>query len=652
MTGPVQEWFTADELAALELPGMPTTERNIQRHAALKNWCRPEQEYPLNPQGWWRKRDGRGGGFEYRLNVLPTRARTALALRMARAKAQEAPAPDANEAWTRFEKAPAKKKDQAKARFEALDAVDRLVRAGTQRDIAMMTVANRSNIALRTLYNWAALVSGQSKSDWLPLLMPRHQGRAVHAECPSEAYQVLVADFLRLEQPSFASCYRRLEMLAKPKKWVLPAARTLERRIYAETPPEVMILAREGEEALKRKYPAQRRLRDVFGALEAVNADGHTFDVFVKTPEGKVIRPVAVAFQDLYSNKFLSYRLAESEHKGAVLLAFGDVVETYGIPEHCWLDNGRAWTTKWFTGQVPNRYRFKVKEDDPRGVLPMLGVEVHWTRPYSGQSKPIERAFKDLCNDIAKHPAFAGAYTGNSPDAKPENYGSRAVEWALFERIVAEGIAEYNSREGRRTQVCKGRLSFDQAFKASYEADDRIIRRVTAEQRRLFLLATETVTVRSGDATVHFMGNRYWAEFGIGLTGKRVTARFDPDALHDGLHIYAGDGRYLGHMPCVEDVGFADQTAARAHMQARKAWIRANKEMLAAEKRMGMDAYADLMPKIAPHAPAPEPTKIVRPVFGNLALKSEPEPQREATIDVFARGVLASFPTPKRRDGD
>jgi hypothetical protein len=70
-------------------------------------------------------------------------------------------------------------------------------------------------------------------------------------------------------------------------------------------------------------------------------------------------------------------------------------------------------------------------------ITTLVGSEgIHWVTPYHGQAKPIERAWLDFCGRIAKHPAFAGAYTGNSPVAKPENYGSRAVKWADFERVV------------------------------------------------------------------------------------------------------------------------------------------------------------------------------------------------------------------------
>lgn len=642
----MQEWFSPTELAEMQLPGFPQTRQGVNDWAARRELRQPDQEYPANRRGWWRQREGSGGGVEYRINVLPLDVQTTLARRLARAEAAKRPQPDATWAWAAYDAAPDTKKDAARRKFEALDAVDMMMRAGTERDLAMMTVANRCNVTLRTLYNWAAIVAGRSKGDWLPLLVPQHRGREVTVECSEEAFDALRADFLRLEQPSFQSCYRRLEMAADKQGWTLPSARTLERRLYAEIPPAVLILGREGIEALRRKYPAQRRDRSIFHALEAVNADGHKFDVFVKTEDGRVVRPVMVAFQDLYSGKVLSYRLAESEHRGTVMLAFGDMVESYGIPEHCWLDNGRSFASKWLTGQIPNRYRFKVKADEVEGILKSMHVEVHWTQPYSGQSKPIERAFRDLCDTIAKHPRCAGAYTGNSPTTKPENYGSRAVPWAEFEALVADGIAEHNARTGRRSQVCQGR-SFDQAFKSSYEAPATVIRRATPDQRRLWLMAAESVMVRTGDAMIHFMGNRYWSEAAIGLAGQRITARFDPDDLHGGLHIYAAGGRYIGHMPCVADTGFADQTAARTHMQARKAWLKATREQLDAEKRMGLDDYVAMLPKIEAADP-PEPARVIRPVFGNLALKADPSPSQDATLDDFERGVLALFPAPRR----
>lgn len=642
-----QEWWSAAEFAALDLPGAPNTERGVQLaieriggNDAARQWS------DANPLGIWRKRKGRGGGREYRMDVLPTDARKALTLRLRRAAEPEAREPRAaakearaaGEAWRWYDGLPDRRKAEAKRRMDALLAVRDLQQTGRPRDLAMMDVAAAQDVSLSTLYGWARLVAGLDRSDWLPALAPRHAGRVAEADIPGEAWQAFVADYLRDEKPTLTSCYRRLEALAKLQGWTIPSVKTFGRRIEA-LPATMTVLAREGLEALRKLYPPQERDRSMFAALEAVNADGHTFDVFAKWLDGAVSRPVLVGFQDLYSGMILSWRIAESENAATVLAAFGDLVETWGIPGSAYLDNGRQFASKWFTGGTQNRYRFKIKETDPDGILTALGVDVHWTTPYSGQSKPIERAWRDFASDIAKHPKFAGAYTGNSPENKPESYGSRAVPIDVFERVVAECIAEHNSRIGRRSKVCGGRLSFAQAFAASYS--ETAIRRASPEQCRLWLLAAEGVKVRK-DASVHLQGNRYWHERLTDFIGHKMVLRFDPDRLHDGVHVYRLDGSYVVAAPVIEAAGFADVAAARDHARARKGWLKAQKEMLKAERRLSINDLAAMLPAAeAPEAP-PAP-KVIRPVFGNLAAAAVPVAdayqEQEAFLDTFVAGA-------------
>src|SRR3546814_140018 len=213
--------------------------------------------------------------------------------------------------------------------------------------------------------------------------------------------------------------------------------------------------------------PAQERTVAELHALELVNIDGHKVDVFVKWPDGRIVRPIIIGIQDVYSRKFLSHRVSDTESVIPTRLAMADLFREFGIPKGCVLDNGRAFASKWITGGAKTRFRFKIKGEEPVGVLTGLGVRTHWTIPYRGQSKPIERAWRDFCDTIAKHPAFAGAYTGNKPDAKPENYGSPAVPLDLFRAVFAREIARHNARQGRRPEIAAGR-SLAAAFNASY----------------------------------------------------------------------------------------------------------------------------------------------------------------------------------------
>ncbi len=624
----VREWFTAAELAVAELADFPTTKVGVIDMANRQKWRAPADEGVR-----WRKRIGRGGGFEYHYSVLPEAAQLRLLLDQVPPRPPSDDEPDLARKmlWRDFDRLTDKKKGVAQRRAQALLAVRKLVEGGGSPEQAVLKVAAETGLSKSAIYRHRQAVHGVPDVDWLPLLAPQHCGRTAMAAFSPEAWEACKADWLRPEAPNLSDCYRRLVALAAKEGWQVPSLETMTRRLQ-KLKPETVVLARQGAEALKRMYPAQERSREHFHALEAVNADGHKWDVFVRWPDGWIGRPQMVAIQDLFSGMLLSWRVDKTANKEAVRLAIGDVVEQFGIFRACWLDNGRDFASKWITGGTRTRYRFKPKDEDPVGLLGLLGVKVHWTTPYSGQSKPIERAFRDMAQSLAKHPRFAGAYVGNNPMAKPENYGSTAVPLDVFLATVGEGIAEHNLRVGRQSKVCGGRLSFAQAFSDSYAK--AAITKATAEQRRLWLLAAEAVKADRRDGAIVLEGNRYWGEFLSDHRGQRVTVRFDPQALQEPLHVYRADGGYLGAAQCVAAAGFDDVDAAREHGRQRKAWMRAQKQLLAAERTMSIQQLAAMLPGAPEPAPLPE-TKVVRPfvVKGGAALKQQPQDAPEEDLE-------------------
>jgi hypothetical protein len=276
-----------------------------------------------------------------------------------------------------------------------------------------------------------------------------------------------------------------------------------------------------------RLYPSLERSVGELHALEWINGDGYRHNVFVRWPDGTIARPVTWLWQDIYSRKILAWRTDHTENSDLIRLALADLIEHWGVPEHATLDNTRAAANKWLSGGTPTRYRFKVRPEDPLGILPRLGIQVHWTSVQAGkgwgQAKPIERAFGvgGLSEYIDKDPAFRGAWTGPDPTAKPENYNSRAVDLQTFEAVLADRLAVWNSQPGRRTEICQGRLSFDEAFSASYSRST--IRKASSAQRRLLLLAAESVRVDNTGAVA--------LDFGVGQVGRGGRNRYADEAL-------------------------------------------------------------------------------------------------------------------------
>lgn len=623
-------WFTAAELAALRLPGMPTDKRRVNELARAMDWANR-----LSPDGkpLARRRAACGGGIEYHASVLPLPAQEALTTSQTREVATLVAANDSDDgeaaAWEWFEQQPSSIRDKAQERRAILFEVEDRVAAGAQKTVAARDIAQKHGVSPRAIAEWFRLVSDVPRRHWLPRLAPRYKGGGRECDIDAEAWQILRSDYLRPEKPAFAACYNRLvEDYARPRGITLPCARTLKNRLDREVSTLTKTARREGKEALRRMVPPLVRTVADLHAMQAVNIDGHTFDVFVETEDGRIIRPVLVGIQDIYSRKLLAFRMGETESTRLARQTFANLFRDWGIPQVAVLDNGRAFASKALTGGAKTRFRFMIKEYEATGVLTALGIKTHWTMPYRGSSKPIERAWRDLCEDIAKHPGVSGAYTGNKPDAKPENYRDRAIKWAEFEAHVARRIAAHNARQDRDTEMARGG-SFDDAFAASYAASP--IGKATEVELRLALLEAQERLCHRQHGSVELHGNRYWSQALWELRGKKVTVRFDPENLHADVHVYLTTGQYVCAAPVQQKTGFFDQAGAKRRAKLESDTRKLERELFEKQNLLTAARIAELQSGHSEPTPKPVPgaSRMVRR-RGQVAAQLKPNVQAVA----------------------
>lgn len=645
-----QEWFSAKELAQAQLPDLSRDKSTLEKQLRQRRLLCPSlaRQEPGKTKPVWK----------YHVNILPPVSRAKLAFVAATMQVAEKQAEARREmVWARFNTLSKDHQAICRTRLELLDRIDAMVKAGAKGN-EVKRVLEQAGVGRATYYGWRKMCEGFAREDWLAALAPSFSPAAngvvpERADCHPDAWDYLKSDYLRSGEPAFSACYRRMETVAKKHGWSpIPSERTLRRRMDAEVPRTVQVLAREGKEEAKKLFPAQRRSRAHLHAMQMVNMDGHKLDVFVRVPWSETaIRLYLIGIQDLYSGKIVAWRLAEAETWEAVRLVIGDMVENHGIPDDIYLDNGRAFASKWISGGARTRFRFRVREEDPRGLLVTLGITPHFTTPYAGQSKPIERAWRDLAEAISKHPSMAGAYTGNRPDAKPEDYGTRAIPLDEFREHVAERIAEHNAQKGRKAANCAGR-SFDETFAASIET--AIVRWPTAAQRSLWLLASEKITARKGSGEIHFQGNRYWSRELNQWAGKKVTIRFDPDALHEPVQVYDLSNRLICHAECIADTGFDDLDAARIHARKRRDYIKAVQAQKAAHAALSTAELGALeMKGRKAKAPKTEPRPVVTRLATATAARKAVAPAEDIDVEsAFSRAMArisagAVIPFPK-----
>lgn len=638
----MKEWYTAKELVGLA--GLPKQATNITRKAKNERW---ESRVSSG---------SKGVSFEFSVKSLPLEVRAELLLKCGEVETSqgiiEIAKPQAKELdyerrllWQRWESATDAQRQLANKWLPVVRFAGELIQSGITATTAFQTAASRYDVSPASLRDKYYLVQKYAKADWCAVLLDKRGGAkrdARKVDFDEDAWQFLIADYLRPERPAFRKCYERLELAAKEHGWSIPSYSTAFRRAQG-IDQAVVVACREGENALARLFPSQKRTVANLHAMEWINGDGYQHNVFVRWHNGEVLRPKTWVWQDVYSRKIIGWRADVSENSDSIRLSLMDAISAYGKPDHVTIDNTRAAANKWMSGGVPNRYRFKVKKDDPMGILPMLGIQVHWTSVIGGkgwgQAKPVERAFGvgGLGEYVDKHPSLSGAFTGENPLSKPDNYGSRVVDVETFLEALAEGIAMFNAKVGRETEICQGEFSFDQAFEKSLS--NSVITRLTEEQIRQFMLPAEAVSVKqNGEFTLQCGGslygrkNSYWNPVLANIRPRKITVRFDPRNLHSEVACYDLEGRFICMAECRNAVAFGDSATGREHSRQRKQMMTHTKRAVKSQRRMTAIEMNDLLPKITP----PEAPKrhVVERFFtqGNTARKAVEVEQTENDV--------------------
>ena len=245
-----------------------------------------------------RRRGGRGGGWEYYYYGLPEITQKDLIgyyqRQLAAAKPKGNPAEQAAPGasaellakWAAFEAASKKKKVGARERLAVLRAFQVLREQGKSHRDAEFDIEQQFKVSKSAVNKWLNRVEGVEPRDWLAYLVDQRKGRTAVAECTPAAWEAYMADYLRLEEPAAVACYERIKVMAAAQGWVIPSLAAFKRQTKCEVPESQQILARKGKKAAKAIYPAQTRDRSDLHALEGVNADGHTLNVWVKWHDG------------------------------------------------------------------------------------------------------------------------------------------------------------------------------------------------------------------------------------------------------------------------------------------------------------------------------------------------------------------------------
>jgi len=534
--------------------------------------------------------------------------------------------------WDAYARTNGKLKKKAQERLEFMQLDDALKESGLTAPQAEKVVCEKFNISPAKLRRCRELVRYHNRHDWLPALLPEKKGKPPAADFSEAAFAWMKQEWGCTSKPALADVYQRCQVIAPEKGWVIPSYSTVKRRIEG-LDRDWVLLSREGtKKATALLVPAQQSDYSEIKPHGLWSSDGHKLDLMCRFPSGHIGRAILIIWYDQRTRYVLGYAISQVENADVIRMALRNaMMNSNAVPGEVLIDNGRGYTSSLISGGTPNRYRGKVKEEEPLGILTQMAIAIHFSLPGRGQSKPIERLWGALAS-ISKQRQFAGAYCGNNPTTKPEEFdASKAVDIALVEAAIVEFIERHNTRAHRGDGMNgqSPRAMMEELLKTTP------VTQPTKEQLRLCLLAAESVTL-APDHSVMILGNRYWSEDLAKLKSRGpYTVRFNPESAADPVSIYDGED-FLFDAPCVAKTGFQDQEAAKTYARSKSSAMKASKlhkkALDAMDKALIWDADKPTSPPVAQAGmtlPAPKVAMPLRTVEDLRQTKAVPTPAPE-----------------------
>lgn len=517
-----------------------------------------------------------------------------------------------------------KAQKEAERRLTIVCRVAELMSQGIDKAGAIGEVSETHGVDRATLYRWHARIDGKPRADWLPLLAPDYKGTGPKpADCSEDAWRFFLSYVEKASARSpLTKAFRETAEMATLEGWQWPSWPTVWRR-WRDLDAGTKALIRSGPKAFDKTIPAQQRSVAHLGAMEIVNLDGRMADVFVEWEVRTIGRPITINIQDVYSRKMLGWRISKTEDSDTTKAVMLDVIDSYGQFDALRTDNGRAFTSHKIAGGAKHRFRRKKSLLESTGILAALSIELGFALPGRGGSKPIERGYRDVATDIDTNPEFKLGYCGHKPDAKPEDFKGGAVPIATFRRVYDRELHAHNAREGRRTEMTNGKLSFDQVFAESYAKRPR--RMLTAAQRRFCMLDGVVLKPNKDTGALVSNGFRYWAQEHQNTLLKHrnsgVLVMFDPRDRSLPVMVLDRDGRMIVDSLACEAKGKFNSSEdgrqfnrGKAQLKkARSKEIKAINLMTDAELNNQRKRMHDARP--TPEPPAGDAT-VIEPVFG------------------------------------
>ncbi|WP_197061288.1 DNA-binding protein [Marinobacter sp. MCTG268] len=543
---PVQEWYTAAELAGLE--GLPASVSGVIRRAKAEIW-------PA------KKREGRGGGKEYAFSSLPQVTQDAiLAQSLTSAgtgdEVLEPSQPEAGQEPPRYEDLNEDQIAVMTARVAFVREIERLQQVTTQKKAIQTLVdaardgdltpylaerverANDRKTATRTL-------SERTLKRWLSdfnkhgerALAPRR--RKADMSVPPWGPEFLKR-YQRPQKPSIAAAHERLVEETDPPHPSIDQVR----RWLKKLSPEVREKGRRSAQELKALQPFNRRSTDHLWPNDVWVSDGHTFDAEVINPlTGQPFRPEITVVLDWHTRRIVGFALNLAESTLATLDALRHGITNAGMFSLFYVDNGSGF-----------------KNEPVYEVVDRLGGTITHSLPYNSQARgAVERVHKAFVTLAKDFDSYIGVDMDKQAATRFHKLSRKAIKNGLkpahiptfqefFDRLSA-AVDRYNyaphASLGKIRDLDTGRLRHQSPMECWASAEAEGFEAIAADADLVASLTRPQNVRKTHRGEVRINGGIYFLDLLRDFHGEEVKVAWDyRDSSSVG--VFTLEGEWIG----------------------------------------------------------------------------------------------------------
>lgn len=359
-----------------------------------------------------------------------------------------------------------------------------------------------------------------------------------------------------------------------------PSKDAFRRRLNREVAPDVIYFAREGKKKFydNKGYHLDRDYSDLTAGSVWVG-DTRTWDVFVKVPgQEKPATCYITLFLDFKTYMPMGWCLHHSSPSTEnTLMAMRNGIEKYGLPEALYVDNGREYRNRDFSGQS-RMHKIDIDEQYADSLATRLGIKMHFAIVRNARAKVIERQFLVIKNGFDR---LFNSFKGGTVVEKPEPLkavlkSGDFLTWDEFSKL-----ADNYLREVFPGLPCLGK---NHEGKSRAELwNEEIVKR--EPMKRVSKETLAMITSRTVSGKIVHMGFHvqqldawYWAEWMPVYKGREVTLRYDPEDMRIAW-CYDSEKKLIGECVLQQAVGaMVDDSDAVARSQISEGVARKNRE--------------------------------------------------------------------------